>query len=315
MSRDRQRVRPMNRCSKAANPSIVSPEPIPTTPSSVSTRTIVTGTPCAEPGPTRGKGGSSGTLETSSRMAVIRTAAVSPERRRAVPSAQPPGLPAARRETPPSPMAVQSTHRAATVEFEHVIEAVRRRRKLKPRAGARAPSTTCRSRSPRARSSRPRRSVGLRQDHQPEDGQPAHRADVRADPHRRRGHRDARRDRAAAGHRLRHPADRPVPAPDDRGERRARSRGCSAGRKSRAAGARRSCWPHRPRAREVRPALPQPAVRRRAPARRAWPGRSRRTRRSCSWTSRSARSTRSSASGSRTSSSASRRTSPRRSCS
>ena len=39
-------------------------------------------------------------------------------------------------------------------------------------------------------------------------------------PARRGGRGDAQRDRAAARHRLRDPADRPVPAPDDRGERR-----------------------------------------------------------------------------------------------
>ena len=32
---------PMNRCSNASNPSIVSPDPMPVTPSSVSTRTMV----------------------------------------------------------------------------------------------------------------------------------------------------------------------------------------------------------------------------------------------------------------------------------
>ena len=66
---------------------------------------------------------------------------------------------------------------------------------------------------------RPRRAVRLRQDDLAQDGQPAHRADERADPHRRRRCRDARRDRAAPEHRLRHPAGRPVPAPDDRRER------------------------------------------------------------------------------------------------
>ena len=44
---------------------------------------------------------------------------------------------------------------------------------------------------------RPRRAVGLRQDDQPQDGQPADRADLRPDPDRRRRHRDARRHRAA----------------------------------------------------------------------------------------------------------------------
>ena len=45
---------------------------------------------------------------------------------------------------------------------------------------------------------RARRAVGLRQDHVAQDGQPADRADVGPDPARRRGRRDARRDRAAA---------------------------------------------------------------------------------------------------------------------
>ena len=53
---------PMNRCSKASNPSIVSPEPIPTTPSSVSTRTIVTGNDDRGTGShAASNGGSSGT--------------------------------------------------------------------------------------------------------------------------------------------------------------------------------------------------------------------------------------------------------------
>ena len=64
----------MNRCSKASKPSIVSPDPMPTTPSSVSTRTIVaakerrgTGSQAA------GNGGSSGSTRRSRRMPVIRT--------------------------------------------------------------------------------------------------------------------------------------------------------------------------------------------------------------------------------------------------
>ena len=46
---------------------------------------------------------------------------------------------------------------------------------------------------------------------------------VGTDPARRRGRRDARRDRAPPRDRLRHPADRPVPAPDDHRERRDRA--------------------------------------------------------------------------------------------
>ena len=67
---------------------------------------------------------------------------------------------------------------------------------------------------------RARRSVGLRQDDVAQDGQPADRADLRPDPHRRRRRGDPRADRAAARDRLRDPVDRPVPAPDDRRERR-----------------------------------------------------------------------------------------------
>ncbi len=76
----------MNRCSNASNPSIVSPEPRPVTPSSVSTRTIVTGNSVRGTGSqAAAKGGSSGTRSRWSRMALILTSAVSPtgSRRRA----------------------------------------------------------------------------------------------------------------------------------------------------------------------------------------------------------------------------------------
>ena len=69
----------------------------------------------------------------------------------------------------------------------------------------------------------PRRAVGLRQDHLAQDGQPAHRADVRPDQDRRRRRRDPRADRPAPEHRLRHPAGRALPAPDDRRQRRDRA--------------------------------------------------------------------------------------------
>ncbi len=150
----------------------------------------------------------------------------------------------------------------------------------------------------------------------PQDGQPAHRADVAAgssidgvDAATQRRHR------AAPEHRLRHPAGRSLPAPDHRRERRdgaappGLDQGAPAGARRGAARARR------PGPGQVPRPLPEPAVRRRAPAGRASPGPWPSTRRSCSWTSRSARSTRSSATASRTSSSASRRRSPRRSCS
>ena len=66
---------------------------------------------------------------------------------------------------------------------------------------------------------------------------------------------------------------------------------------------------------KYRDRYPEPALGRRASARRRGAGPGRRPARSCSWTSRSAPSIPSSASGSRTSSCASRRSSPRPSCS
>ena len=69
----------MNRCSNASKPSIVSPEPMPTTPSSVSTRTIVAANDRRGIGShAAGNGGSSGTTSRSRRIAVIRTSGVSP---------------------------------------------------------------------------------------------------------------------------------------------------------------------------------------------------------------------------------------------
>ena len=55
-------------------------------------------------------------------------------------------------------------------------------------------------------------SLGLRQDDDAEDDQPAGRAHVRQDLHRRQGHRCLRSGRAAAHDRLCDPADRAVPA-------------------------------------------------------------------------------------------------------
>ena len=171
-------------------------------------------------------------------------------------------------------MADQPAHRAAVVEFDHVTKrydapAKRKDRTIAPTPGAvndlslTVPAgKICVLVGP----------SGLRQDDVAQDGQPAHRADERPHPHRRRGRRDARRDRAAAEHRLRHPAGRPLPAPDDRRERGHRAaapgldEGASAGARGRAARARR------PGPRQVPRPLPEPAVRRRAPARRRRPG-------------------------------------------
>ena len=127
------------------------------------------------------------------------------------------------------------------------------------------------------------------------------------DPDRRRGRRrPATLTELRREHRLRHPAGRAVPAPDDRrqrGDRAAPARLAEGAPAGAGGGAPRA---RRPRAGEV----PRPLSRASCPAASgsasASPGRSPRTRRSCSWTSRSGPSTRSSATGSRTSSCASR---------
>ena len=135
------------------------------------------------------------------------------------------------------------------------------------------------------------------------------------DPARRRGRREARRDRAPPRDRLRHPVDRPVPAPDDHGERRRPFRACWAGPRHAGTSASEELWPRRARPGRVCATAIRPSSRAASASASASPAPSPRTRRSCSWTSRSAPSTRSCASGSRTSSCDFRRSSPRRSCS
>ena len=116
-------------------------------------------------------------------------------------------------------------------------------------------------------------------------------------------------------HRLRDPAGRPVPAPDDRRERR---HGAAPARLAEGAPAGAVGGAARHRRPGARPSTAT-ATRASCPAASgsasASLGRLPPTRRSCSWTSRSAPSIRSSATASRTSSCASRRRSPRRSCS
>ena len=84
------------------------------------------------------------------------------------------------------------------------------------RAGGRRPV----ARGPRRRDLRARRPVGLRQDDRDADGQPDDRHHVGRHPARRAQRQGAQARGAAPQHRLRHPADRPVPAPHDRREHR-----------------------------------------------------------------------------------------------
>ena len=115
--------------------------------------------------------------------------------------------------------------------------------------------------------------VRLRQDDLAQDGQPPHRADLRPDHHRRRRRDEPGAHRAPTWHRLRHPAGRPVPPPDDRRERRDGAAPAWAGRRRASASGRRSSSrlvglePG-----EVPRPLSEPAVRRRAAARRRRPG-------------------------------------------
>src|SRR3954447_26290070 len=111
---------PMNSDSNAANPSIVSPDPTPTTPSSVSIRTIVTGNSVRGTGShAAGNGGSSGIRSRSSRIAVIRIAG---QYRRPAPiryGSDSTWVAHGRRV--PAPMVGQA-HEAAVVEFDRVTK-------------------------------------------------------------------------------------------------------------------------------------------------------------------------------------------------
>ena len=75
---------------------------------------------------------------------------------------------------------------------------------------------------PRRGDLRARRPVRLRQDDRDADGQPDDRHLRRRHPRRRPQRQGARRRRPAARDRLRDPADRPLPAPHDRRQRRHR---------------------------------------------------------------------------------------------
>ena len=249
------------------------PEPMPTTPSSVSTRTSVTANAVRGTGSqAAGNGGSSGTVSRWSRIARDTHArAVSPTDRDAVLSRliriscwSPPSLEGRNADGRAHP-----SSRRRRVRSRH--QALRRAHPQDPRDAHAGRGQRPVPEGSRRQDLRPGRTVRLRQDHVAQDGQPAHRADIRTHPDRRRRRRHARADGAAAEHRLRHPAGRPVPAPDDRrqrGHRAAAARLAEAppsGALGRAPGARR------PGSREVPRSLPEPALRRRAAARRRRP--------------------------------------------
>ncbi|CAA9471477.1 MAG: ABC transporter, ATP-binding protein (cluster 13, osmolytes), partial [uncultured Rubrobacteraceae bacterium] len=116
----------------------------------------------------------------------------------------------------------------------------------------------------RGRDRRLRRAVGLRQDHDDEDDQPDHRAELRQDLYRGRGRDAGRRGQAEAPHRLRHPADRPLPAHDHRRQHRDRPPDARLGEEADLRQDRRAHGHRRDRAFVPR-ALPEGALGRSAP--------------------------------------------------
>ena len=96
-------------------------------------------------------------------------------------------------------------------------------------------------RGPGRRHLRPRRALGLRQDDGDAPGQPHDRDDQRRHPARRRVGPHPHARRAAPRDRLRDPADRPVPAPDDRREHRHRPAPARLAARARFARASTSC--------------------------------------------------------------------------
>ena len=168
----------------------------------------------------------------------------------------------------------------------------------------------------RRRADRAGRPLGLRQDDDDEDDQPAHRADrPAASCSAARTSPGSTPTSCAAGSAT---SSRTSGSSRTRrcGPTSARCRGCSAGTSRRIrARVDELLDLGRPRPGRVRRPLPGPALRRPAAAGRASPGRWPPTRRCCSWTSRSPPSTRSSGSGCRRSSCGCRRRCARRSCS
>src|SRR4051812_44563862 len=203
--------RPTKRSAYASKPSIVSPEPTPTSPSSVSTRTTVaaklargTGSQAAE------NGGSSDRTSRSSLIAVMRTdSSIAPSGRHRAGGS----LLVYRRGRSEEDHARRRTPRGdRRVRTHH--QALRRERQERAGRGQRPVAV-----DPGREDLRAGRAIGLRQDDVVEDGQPAHRADLGADPDRRRGRRGSGRHGSPAEHRLRHPAGWALPPSDDRGER------------------------------------------------------------------------------------------------
>ena len=122
---------------------------------------------------------------------------------------------------PPGP---SSRPAAATLEFREAT-------KLYP--GQKEPAVDALSLEvPAGRDLRASRPIRVREDDGHADGQPDDRHHRRRHPARRPQRPRAQAGRAAPRDRLRDPADRPVPSPDGRRQRRDGARACSAGRRT-----------------------------------------------------------------------------------
>ena len=136
-------------------------------------------------------------------------------------------------------------------------EDLRRRDGRRPGAG---------SGDPARRAGLPGRTVGLRQVDDAEDDQPADRADHRHDRDRRRRRHPPGPGRAAPQHRLRDPAGRALPAPEDPRQRDDRAAAVRRVEVDRPRAGPRAARPGRSRPGDVRRPLPPPALRRPAAA-------------------------------------------------
>ena len=134
-------------------------------------------------------------------------------------------------------------------------------------------------RGARGRDLRARRAVRLRQDDRHADGQPHDRHHRGRHPARRRERQAAQAGRAAPRHRLRDPADRPLPAPQRGGQHRHGAEAARLEPRTASARASTSCWSSSASTRTRRATAIRPSSPAASASASAWPARSRSTRR------------------------------------
>ena len=127
-------------------------------------------------------------------------------------------------------------------------------------------------RHPQGRDRHAHRPLGLRQDDDAQDDQPAHRADRGPHPAQRQGRHPRQRRPPAPRDRLRHPAGRSLPALLHRRQHRRGPEDARLGQAADPGAGRRAAPPRRARALDVPRPLPAPALRRPAAACRRRPG-------------------------------------------